>query len=154
RLALRAVLLSPASEAAAFGGVCSRRTRNGTPLGAPSINACGLLDLDEDALPGALLGRLDHGILEAARDRGQSFDPTRVVQHRAAVLHIGEAVVEQGEHVGTELLAQAVAGAEVLVDPDLHGHRLVTYLSALGWPATYRPVLRLSIYPETAREIT
>ena len=38
-----------------------------------------------------------------------------------AFLHVGEAVVEQGEHVGSDLLAETVAGAEILIDPDLHG---------------------------------
>jgi hypothetical protein len=38
----------------------------------------------------------------------------------AAFDDIGQAVVEQCEHVGCDLLAQAVAGAQILVDPDLH----------------------------------
>src|SRR5947207_5410586 len=116
----------------------SDRTRDGPPrrpVITPRVGSA-LFDLDEDALARALVGRLDDRILETAGHRRQSFDPTRIAQHLRAFLDIGEAVIEQGEHVGADLLAQAVTGAEVLVDPDLHGHCLVTYLSALGCPAT------------------
>src|SRR5690606_41505932 len=41
-------------------------------------------------------------------------------EHLVAFLHVGQTVVEQGEHVGCDLLAQAVTGAQILVDPDLH----------------------------------
>src|SRR5206468_3211167 len=43
-----------------------------------------------------------------------------VLEDLVAFLDVGEAVVEQGEHVGSDLFTEAVAGAEVLVDPDLH----------------------------------
>ena len=36
--------------------------------------------------------------------------------------HIGEAIVQQHEDVGGDLLAQPVTRAEVLVDPYLHGY--------------------------------
>ncbi len=60
-----------------------------------------------------LSGKLGHalGTLRVALRRGVDL---------VAFLDVGEAVVEQGEHVGSDLLAEAVAGAEILVDPDLH----------------------------------
>jgi hypothetical protein len=36
------------------------------------------------------------------------------------LLHISQAVVEEGEHGGTDLLAEAVSRAEVLVNPHPH----------------------------------
>src|SRR5581483_4575042 len=62
-----------------------------------------LLDLDEDALAGALLGRLDGGL----------FHPRG---------NVGQAVVEQREDRRGDLFAEAVARAQVLVDPHLHSH--------------------------------
>ena len=44
----------------------------------------------------------------------------RLVLHVGALLDVGEAVVEQGEDRGRDLLAEAVSRAEILVDPDLH----------------------------------
>src|SRR5215471_141693 len=79
------------------------------------------VDLDEDALSGALLGRLDHRFLHATGNVGEALGPARVLEDLVAFLHVGETVVEQREHVGSDLFAEAVAGAEVLVDPDLHG---------------------------------
>ena len=76
--------------------------------------------LDEDALPGTLLGRLGDGVLEVLGHEGHAGGPARVVLHLVAVLDIGEAVVEQREHGRRDLLAQSVTGAQILVDPDLH----------------------------------
>ena len=47
--------------------------------------------------------------------------PWRGGEDLVALLDVGEAVVEEREDVRRDLLAQAVAGAEILVDPDLHG---------------------------------
>src|SRR5207302_1602748 len=100
-----------------------------------------LLDLDEDALPGALFGGLDDRLLEVAGHVGQALDPTRVAEHLAAFLDVGQAVVEEGEDVGTDLLTQAVARAEVLVDPHLHGHAarsLLAFATRNGTVSTAR----------------
>ena len=51
---------------------------------------------------------------------GQTLGAARVGEDLVAFLDVGETVVEQGEHGGRDLLAEAVAGAEILVDPDLH----------------------------------
>ena len=87
--------------------------------------------LDVDALAGALLGGLDHGVELAVGDVGETFGALRVALrrgvHRGALLDVGQPVVEQGEHVRADLLAEPVAGAEVLVDPDLH--RVVPFVS-------------------------
>src|SRR5579871_5513452 len=78
------------------------------------------LRLDEDALAGALLGGLDDRVEHAVGDVRQRFGATRLREDLVALLHVGEAVVEQREHGGRDLLAQPVTGAEILVDPDLH----------------------------------
>ena len=51
---------------------------------------------------------------------GQCRRPARLVVDLVAFFDVGEAVVEQGEDGRRDLLAQAVAGAQILVDPDLH----------------------------------
>ena len=49
--------------------------------------------------------------------------PLAVAKIVVAFLDVGETVVEQREHVGSDLLAETVTSAEILVDPDLHGCR-------------------------------
>src|ERR1700728_4527121 len=76
--------------------------------------------LDEDALPGALLGSLHRGLFEVL---GHECHPRRAagfVLDRVAFLHVGETVVEQGEHSRRDLLTEPVTGAQILIDPDLH----------------------------------
>ena len=51
---------------------------------------------------------------------GEALGATRVAEDLVAFLDVGETVVEQREHGGRDLLAEAVTGAEILVDPDLH----------------------------------
>src|SRR3954447_14773689 len=97
--------------------------------GMAASPVCVLLDLDEDALPGALLGRLDHRVVHAVGDVGQAFGPARVGEDLRPLLDVGQAVVEEREHRGGDLLAQAVAGAQILVDPDLH-----RWFLCLFWP--------------------
>ena len=50
----------------------------------------------------------------------EAFGATRVGEDLVAFFDVGEAVVEEREHIGCDLFAQAVAGAEVLIYPDLH----------------------------------
>src|SRR5688572_16058371 len=78
---------------------------------------------DEDALAGALLGRLDHGVELAIRDRRHTFGAARLGENLVAVLHVGEPIIEKGEHSGGDLFTQTVSRTEILVDPDLHRHR-------------------------------
>src|SRR5258705_8011175 len=80
----------------------------------------GSVRLDEDALPGALLGRLDDGVEMAVGDVGQAIGAPGGVEDLRPFLHVRQAVVEQGEHVGRDLLADPVPRAEILVDPHLH----------------------------------
>ena len=56
---------------------------------------CGLALLDEDALPGAFLGRLGHGVLEVGGDDGHAGGAARLVLDVVALLDVGEAVVER-----------------------------------------------------------
>jgi hypothetical protein len=64
---------------------------------------------------------------------GETGRAARVGEHLVALLDVRQAVIEQREDVGSDLLAESVAGAEILVDPDLHG----AVASFLGW---IRPV--------------
>ena len=50
----------------------------------------------------------------------ETLGAARVGEDLVAFFDVGQTVVEQGEHGGRDLLAQAVTGAEILVDPDLH----------------------------------
>ena len=79
-------------------------------------------------------------------DVGETLGAARVAEDLVAFLDVGEAVVEQREDVGRDLLAEAVAGAEVLVDPDLHRrcpHLFVEcsagHVGGNGRPARRRP---------------
>src|SRR5688500_16971065 len=101
-------------------GTCPTRCRPGTAF-EMRRRAPVLLDFDEDALSGALFGGLDDRFFLPGGHVGQAFGATRVAEDLLALLDVGEPVVEQGEHVGGDLLAEAVAGAEILIDPDLHG---------------------------------
>lgn len=47
----------------------------------------------------------------------QAAGTARVVQHPAVLGDIGDAVLQQDEHVVAVVDAQPVAGAEVLIDP-------------------------------------
>ena len=83
---------------------------------------CGevLLDLDEDALTRTGERRIDDRLLVARLDGCEAPRAARVV-HRCAVLHhVGDAVLEQREHVVAVVDAQAVARAQVLIDPHAH----------------------------------
>src|SRR5579871_2375983 len=77
--------------------------------GSFTPGAVGLLDLDEDALAGALLGGLDDGLVERPRHVGQALGPTRVREDLVTLLDVRQPVVEQREHVGGDLLAEPVA---------------------------------------------
>ena len=80
--------------------------------------------LDEDALAGALLGGFDHAVELTVGNLGETIGALRVALGRrvdlAAFLHVGEPVVEQSEDVRGDLFTETVAGAEILIDPDLH----------------------------------
>ena len=70
-------------------------------------------------------------------------EPPGSFMHGAVFLHVGEAVVEKGEHGRRDLLAQAVARAEILVDPDLH-----VVVSLLGRCALRRSTLVANAAPD------
>src|SRR3954462_9646099 len=118
RRAIHATPTSAANNSAAM----ARIEKKSVTVAGGTARYPGLLDPDEDAPPGALLGGLDDRLFEVARHVGQPLDATRVTERLAAFSDVGKAVVEEGEDVGTDLLAQAIARAEVLVDPHLHGH--------------------------------
>ena len=53
--------------------------------------------------------------------RASEPEPPGIVQRAARLGDVGDAVLELGEHVVAVVDAQAVAGAQVLVDPHAHG---------------------------------
>ena len=80
--------------------------------------------LDENALSGAFFGGFNDGVDLAVGELGETLGALGIAlglrENLVAFHHVREAVVEQGEHVGGDLFAQPVAGAEILIDPDLH----------------------------------
>src|SRR5271165_2510631 len=90
------------------------------PSGALGPSPGELVALDEDALAGALLRGLDDCVLQLPGDGGHPGRAAGIALDVALFLHIGQAVVEEGEHGRRDLLAEAIARAEILVDPDLH----------------------------------
>ena len=78
------------------------------------------VDLYEDALPGAFLGGLDRRFFLTFRYDGESGGSARIAEDGVTLTHVGQTVVEQREHVRRDLLTEAVACAQILVDPDLH----------------------------------
>jgi hypothetical protein len=82
------------------------------------------LRLDEDALAGAFLGGLDNEVHLPIGDLGEALGAFRVTfgcgKDLLAFANVGETVVEQDEDIGRDLLAEAVSGAEVLIDPNFH----------------------------------
>ena len=67
--------------------------------------------LDEDALPGALLGRFGDSIVEVLGHKRHARGTARFASNLVALLHVGETVVEQRKDGRRDLLAQAVTGA-------------------------------------------
>ena len=49
----------------------------------------------------------------------------------AVLDHVGQAIVEEGEHVRGDLLAETVTRAEILVYPDLHGQTFMSGCTSL-----------------------
>src|SRR4051794_24625816 len=92
---------SPVSTMASWRPSCSVRTRSRPAEAGPEVvisdraERCGLLDLDEDALAGALLGRLDGGVLHVGGHVGQALGAARVGEDLVALLDVGQPVVEQ-----------------------------------------------------------
>ena len=81
---------------------------------------------DENAFAGALLSGFDHGIFQVTRDSGQASGASGIVFDLVALFHIGQAIVEQSEDSGRNFLTEAVAGAQVLINPNLHSHSSLT----------------------------
>ena len=81
--------------------------------------------------PESLIAKMPIG-LEQNRTLGEALGALRVAlglgKNLVALHDIRQSVVEQGEDVGGDLLAEAVAGAQILVDPDLHRVSLILSL--------------------------
>ena len=82
---------------------------------------------DEDALARALLGGLNGGVFVLRSNGSHAFLSARSVLDVGAFFDVGQTVVEQGEDGGSDLLAESIAGAEILIDPDLHRNAFLTH---------------------------
>jgi hypothetical protein len=101
-------------------------------MSSPSSDTDRDVDLDEDALARAQLGGVDRVGDVAFGDPGQAPRAAGVVEHLAVLDDVGDAVLEQDEHVGAVIDAESVTGAEVLVDPHTHGDRTVPLAAYIG----------------------
>ena len=99
--------------------VRGRRRRRGATAGLAS-GGSDLLHVDEDALAGASQSGMDDGLLVAGVDPGQAAATAGIVEHEVGLGHIGDPVLQLHEHVGTMIDTQAVARAQVLIDPHPH----------------------------------
>src|SRR5688572_5175616 len=130
-----------AGRSGSAGRPADRRRRRQAPAIKTRFRTSGSesksLDFDEDAFAGAFLGGLDNGFFLTGGNDGEAFGTLCVALGRGvdlvAFLHVGETVVEEGEDVWRDLFAEAVAGAQILVDPDLHGG-LASSLELRPWP--------------------
>ncbi len=68
------------------------------------------------------------------RNPRKAAGSTGVVQRRAGLCDIGNAVLELHEHIGTVIDAQTVTGAQVLVDPHVHGAKTTRGPEATPYP--------------------
>lgn len=87
------------------------------------------VELDEDALTGADRRCVDHCLFEPGRHEREARCASWVVQHLLVLLHVRDAVFEDLEHFRAVVFAQAIPGAEVLIDPHAHVRRIGP------WPA-------------------
>jgi hypothetical protein len=81
-----------------------------------------LLHFDEDALSGALFSGFNSAVVVLFDHVCEALGSARVRKHLATFTDVGQAIVEQCEHGRGDLLAQAIARAQVLIDPYLHTH--------------------------------
>ena len=85
------------------------------------VSVVGLVVFQEDALAGTVERGGDHPIDEALRNGDHAHPASGVVARRAGdIAHVREPVLEEHEHVGTVIGAQAITGTEILVDPHAH----------------------------------
>ena len=102
----------------------SRPTRSAAPKTQDSRLKTQDSGLDEDALAGAFLGGLDCDVFLTDGDHSQSLGTLGVAlllgEDGVALPDVRQPVVEKDEHVWGDLFTQTVAGAEILIDPNLH----------------------------------
>src|SRR4051794_4312285 len=81
----------------------------------PSWRRRASVELEEDALARAVVGGDDDCGLVAREDIGDALGTAGVVLHATiGVDDVGDAVLEEDEHLGAVIRAETVAGAEVL----------------------------------------
>ena len=78
------------------------------------------IDLDEDALAGAGLGRVDDIGDVALGDPGETARAAGIVERGTVLGDVRDPILELNEHIGTVIDTDPVTGAQVLVNPDTH----------------------------------
>lgn len=68
---------------------------------------------------------MDDVLLAMFRHDGHLGRSAGVVERTVALAAVGDAVLQNGEHIGRVIGAEAVAGAEILIDPDPEDQRSV-----------------------------
>ena len=63
----------------------------------------------------------DDGSLIIGCDPSQAGEAAGVVHHLLTLVNVGDAVLQDHEDVGAQVLTDAVASAEILIDPRPHG---------------------------------
>ena len=79
-----------------------------------------LIQLDEDAFPGTYFCGLNHCGKVSRFYLCEASCATRIVEHVAVLHHVGDAIFELSKNVVAVVDTQAVAGAQVLVNPHTH----------------------------------
>jgi len=86
----------------------------------PTLSPVLQLGLHDDAFARAFFNRLGHGLFECRTHRYHLRASAGGVQNRVALLDVGQAIIEEGEHLGADFFAKTISRAEFLVDPHLH----------------------------------
>lgn len=85
-----------------------------------NVGIDGNVDFKEDALPRAYLGRPDHIVDPPRRHCNKASRSAGIVLRYASGDDVRDPVFEQGKDIGRMVDTQPVAGAQILVDPNLH----------------------------------
>ena len=101
-----------------------------------------LLDVEEDALAWAFLSGFNHSLESVFGNTGHALSTSRIVgtvellfssEVRSVFFDVIEAVIHSKEDIRSDLGAQAIARAKILVDPDFD-HTATPFLAVSELP--------------------
>ena len=110
-----------------------------------------IVDLDENTLTRAFGGGGDHPGLGCGTHVGQFSGTAGIIEDLGSLFAVCDAVLENREHLGCVIGANAIAGTKVLIDPHVYAgvlfHRTRGYwpLDRRGGPGarSNRPILTM-----------